>query len=698
MEFMNGVILWHLFWVVPLFLAAAVWGAARKKTLMKRIFFAADGISELDRGKRFRRSLLLFCALICLFLAAARPVWGEKILPETVAGRDILVVCDVSRSMLSDNVRPTRLEHAKQLMRELSEQNPSDRFGLIAFAGGAELICPLTADLNAFRDAANGLSADSAKRGGTDLEKALETALAALSGAEGIHPAVVVLSDGGELEGDSQKAIAGFQERKIPVFTLGIGEPGSPALVMLKDEKGGNTLLKDRDGNTVKTPLEESALQKIAQETGGKYWRSTTLDPGLPQLEKQLRALTPAARTAALKRKIDRAAWPLGFAFLFLLLYFLAGEIRKRSAVAAALTLCALLTPSANAEEPAIVKEETAAPPAPAPENTDARTLYNQGVKLLEEGRDDESAALFEKAASDAGNAGPLRAAAYQNLGVSTHKKARTDMDGAEKKLAEQNLDAAKKELDDAAKKLDGAEENYRESMRTESGANADGIMRNQTILLRERKDIQEKKKKIEELEKQLQKAQDETRQAHQDQKEQKQDSQKNQQQTSEARQAAEDLANQAKDLKQEKQENAARRAAENLKKAEQEQRNGDEKAAEKSLADAMRELGLNPENGKPDQPQKKPDQAKDQEKKPDQQAGKPSAEPEKPEQQPKQGQNSESDQTERNGKESKEKTPEQQDLESRAEMMRRQNRDFKEELEEKKKSRVRITAPEKDW
>jgi len=126
----------------------------RNKIWLKRLFPGGyDRYCDLARAKRAGRIVLLLAAMILFGLAAARPAWGERILPDSIGGRDLIVVMDVSKSMLSDNVRPTRLDHAKQLVREVVSRNSGDRFGLIAFAGNAELICPLTADSGSFLSA-----------------------------------------------------------------------------------------------------------------------------------------------------------------------------------------------------------------------------------------------------------------------------------------------------------------------------------------------------------------------------------------------------------------------------------------------------------------------------------------------------------------------------------------------------------------
>ena len=161
MSLLNGEILWNLLWVLPLFFLLFYTGWQRRNSLLKRFLGkrAEDpSYTSASKIRRFWRAVLLACALILLFVAAARPSWGVSIQPYTGQGRDIMVVFDTSRSMLAQDVRPSRLEHAKWLVRELVKMNPGDRFGLIAFAGQAFLECPLTIDKTSFLASLDDLS------------------------------------------------------------------------------------------------------------------------------------------------------------------------------------------------------------------------------------------------------------------------------------------------------------------------------------------------------------------------------------------------------------------------------------------------------------------------------------------------------------------------------------------------------------
>ena len=525
MKLLDSGMVWHLFWILPAAVLLWIAGSARAKRFLNRLF--PDGshkkYADLSTGRRVVRCLILFAALACLFLAAARPAWGERILPEQPPGRDLMAVLDISRSMLSDNVRPTRLDHAKMILRDLvsSPVSSGDRFGLTAFAGNAELVCPLTSDDEAFLRKLDALEPVSAKRGGTNLQTALETALLALEGGSaGNSRAVILISDGGELEGDSAKTFAAFRKNRIPVFVLGIGEPSAPALIPLKNRNGGVSMLKDADGNTVNAALNETALRTIAEQTGGVYIRSTTLRTGLDTLESRIRKMTAERRTVLdIPKEIERPGAPLAAALILLCVYLLVSERKTTKRTALSILLC-LMVPCLSAGEPSekvtdqMTDQMTASETTSEPAEMTPESIYHDALRLQNDGKDDDAAARYTQAITAAGNAPDVRANAYLNLGVIGHRAARKDAAKAEQDLSAGKLDDSLKDLDAGLEKLRAAEEHYRESLRSDPGADLASAVRNQTILIRERKNMEERKKEIEELKKRQQQAQQQAQQA----------------------------------------------------------------------------------------------------------------------------------------------------------------------------------------
>ena len=138
MNFLNFNLLWHLVWALPLLIVIAIIAGIRREKILRMILGARNRSAEfvlLSRPARNFRLALFIGAVLLLFVAAARPYWGLRLLPFNSQGRDIMVLFDVSKSMLSQDVQPSRLAHAKWFVRQLVNDSRGDRFGLIAFAG-----------------------------------------------------------------------------------------------------------------------------------------------------------------------------------------------------------------------------------------------------------------------------------------------------------------------------------------------------------------------------------------------------------------------------------------------------------------------------------------------------------------------------------------------------------------------------------
>ncbi len=542
MRFLQPEVLWHLLWILPAMLVIFLISRRNTARILKTFLgsHAADPEYVLvSNGKKILRFLLLCGAVFFLVLAAARPSWGVQIQEMNGQGRDLLFVFDVSKSMLAKDVQPSRLLHAKWLVKELVKLNPGDRFGLIAFAGKGFLECPLTSDKTSFFQTLDELSIDSIPVGGTNIQEALATALRAFRAAETQHRAVVLITDGDELEGDSGKAVDEIVARKIPLFIAGIGDPSQPSIIQVPDGKGGVKTLTDSAGNVVNSPLNEKQLGTLAKRTGGIYVRSTAGDPGLQALEKRIRALAPQEYESVKTTKpIDRFSYPLSIAGLLLLIWFGISERSVRRGAAALLIVlgCSGLplgaqspAQSSTPEEP--LKTQQTAPPAVPEAPVSPEEAFNRGVEAHEKGDLPTASGAYEEALRSGTGEEEIRGRATQNLGVIAHTRARAELEQALQSVKGQNLDEAAKKVDSSLKSLNSAESMYRDSMR--ETVHREALARNQSILLADRGKAENLKKKIDELKKLQQQTRQQTQQAkNQQQKEnqQKQNSSQNQQ------------------------------------------------------------------------------------------------------------------------------------------------------------------------
>ena len=682
MTLLEGETLWNLAWILPLIAILFYW-SCRKRNRVLRSFLGkrADDPECVNSSpvRRFWRGLIFAGILILLIAAAARPSWGVRILPYSGQGRDLMVVFDVSKSMLAQDVRPSRLEHAKWLVRQLCTRNPGDRFGLIAFAGNAFLECPLTIDQTSFLQSVDELSVDSIPVGGTNIQQALTEAIRGFQAAETPHRAVILITDGDELTGSGAKALDRIVKLKIPLFILGIGDPAQPAIVQVPDGKGGIQTLKDRSGNVVSVPLNEKMLAGLARETGGIYVRSTTTNPGLDQIEARIKKLEKHGIDSGKQtRPIERPLYPLLGAFILFCLWLMLGERSGRTVQQKSvklILLCALagLFFNVSAQDaPGAMKQNAPAEPDPEiqTEKLSPEEFYNRGLKAQTQEKDAKKAVqLYEQAIAAVHSAPEVRSRSAQNLGVMNHQKARALFQQALQSVQTQQLDPALQQTDAALKQLAGTEEIYKDALR--EGGNTRSIAGNQHQLIQDRMKAEELKKKIEELKKKQQEARKNTQQAMNQQQKQNQQQQKrdqqnqkqdqnqqqknqqsgkdqqkqdqqsgkdqqkpnqqqkqdqqsgkdqqkpNQQQTDKARESVRQLQQQAKDLNQKKLEDQAKKAGEELDKARQAQDQNRNQDAEKHLKNALDQLGKDQQNQKQDQKQQQKNQqsGKDQQK-----------------------------------------------------------------------------------
>ena len=261
MRFVNPIFL-ILTAIVPV---AGLWWAflrvRREKALAKiTLSVPKSSVSALQMG-------LVIAGLALSLFAAARPQWGRVTEKTIERSRNVVVVIDVSRSMLAQDVRPNRLERAKADVADLIDSLEGDRCALVAFRRTGVVVCPLTTDHAYLRSALEQLTPESAPRGETDLGSAIRAALDALDPAADDHNAIILISDGGDLRGEALQNAEIAKKRGIPIFTVGIGDPRHGAVIPSEDGRGEQKF----QGQSVKVKLEEAALKAIAEASKGRY-------------------------------------------------------------------------------------------------------------------------------------------------------------------------------------------------------------------------------------------------------------------------------------------------------------------------------------------------------------------------------------------------------------------------------------------
>lgn len=235
-----------------------------------RAYLLPDGL----RQARWWQVVLQVLALSGIVLALARPRWDFQWREVKRRGSDIIVVLDLSQSMLASDVSPNRLEKARRSIQDLLGAVTADRLGLVLFAGAAFIQCPLTYDKAAFEIFLDQVSTDLLPVQGTAVAAALDLAGQALEeGSEGRGQTVILISDGEDHGPDALLAAKKLRERGAILYTLGVGgDSGAP--VPMSD--GG--FLKDSSGQMVLTRPDRKALAALAEETGGRLLQEAAGD------------------------------------------------------------------------------------------------------------------------------------------------------------------------------------------------------------------------------------------------------------------------------------------------------------------------------------------------------------------------------------------------------------------------------------
>ncbi|MBV8377462.1 MAG: VWA domain-containing protein [Verrucomicrobia bacterium] len=318
MTFGEPALLWCLL-LLPLLGSLTILNDRRGKKRLEQLVAARLLPALTDTVARSRKAasrLLFLGALASFILALARPQFGFFEQNFEQHGRDILLAIDTSKSMLSTDCAPNRLARAKLAAQDIVDAMKGDRIGVIAFAGTALVQAPLTVDYQTVLEAINQLDTNSVERGGTNITSAIHSAELALGKSEGIQRAMVLLTDGEDLEEDSVAASKEAASYGIRIFTVGIGTRNGSTIPIDPDRQ---ELLRDRNGQIVRSRLDENRLREIAEKTGGFY---VHLENGSTSrlIASGLRKLSEGkVEERSVRIPIESYGWPLAFGLLLLL-------------------------------------------------------------------------------------------------------------------------------------------------------------------------------------------------------------------------------------------------------------------------------------------------------------------------------------------------------------------------------------------
>lgn len=278
--------------------------------------------------KRRLKKIFLLGAVLCCFIALARPQYGHKWIDVKRKGIDILFAIDTSRSMLANDVSPNRLDRSKYGILDFVNQLEGDRVGLLPFAGSSYVMCPLTVDYSAFEQSLSSLNTDIIPEPGTNIAKAISSSLSLLQN-DANHKLLIIITDGENLDGDIENAVTKAREAGMIIFTVGVGTAKGELIPFMVN--GKQEFVKDEKGAFVISRLDEENLRRIAESTDGLYVPLGNRGQGLQTIYQQKLVLIPKEDLQERRHKvpIDRFSWPLGLALFLLVAEFITDSRKK---------------------------------------------------------------------------------------------------------------------------------------------------------------------------------------------------------------------------------------------------------------------------------------------------------------------------------------------------------------------------------
>lgn len=289
MEFARSEIVFGLL-ILPVIVLIFIWHIYRQRKRMRSFtdpVFHPILIPGYSPGRQWVKFSLTLLALALLIIALAGPRVGVTLKEVKKEGSEIIIALDVSNSMLAEDIKPNRLEVAKQSLNRMLNEMENDKIGLIVFAGDAYTQIPVTTDYGAARLFLNTVSTNMVSKQGTAIGSAIELATRSFTpetdGNEGFASsrALIIITDGENHEGNALNAAEAAADKGIVIHTIGLGDPDG---VPLPVSPGSSQFRKDSEGRVVVSKLDENTLKQIASIANGFYLRAGNNSAGLSQL------------------------------------------------------------------------------------------------------------------------------------------------------------------------------------------------------------------------------------------------------------------------------------------------------------------------------------------------------------------------------------------------------------------------------
>ena len=282
----------YLLLLLPFMIAIFIINEFRKRNSLKKLGetnLINRLIPEISGTRPVVKFLFQLLALSAAVIMLARPQFGSRIEEVKKQGVEVIIALDVSNSMLAEDIQPNRLTRAKQAISRLVDNLENDKIGLIVFAGDAYTQIPVTTDYVSAKMFLSTINPEMVPKQGTAIGAAIDLASRSFTPGEGKSKALIIITDGENHEDDPVSAAGEATKTGIVIHTIGIGSAeGVPVPVATG---GRRDYLKDADGATVITKLDEEILKKIAMSAGGNYIRASNSNIGLDEIFNDIRKM-----------------------------------------------------------------------------------------------------------------------------------------------------------------------------------------------------------------------------------------------------------------------------------------------------------------------------------------------------------------------------------------------------------------------
>jgi Ca-activated chloride channel homolog len=322
----------YLLLLLPVMVVLYIINEMRKRRNRKRLGdprLISNLIPELSDSRSFIKFILLLSAVLVGVIMLARLQFGSKIEDVKKQGVEVIIALDVSNSMLSEDIQPDRLTRAKQAISRLVDNLDNDKIGLIVFAGDAYTQIPVTTDYISAKMFLSTISPEMVPKQGTSIGAAISLGIRSFTPGDGKSKAMIIITDGENHEDDPVKAAEEAAQAGIVIHTIGIGSTdGVPVPVTLNGKKD---YLKDVQGNTVISKLDEDILKKIAMSANGSYVRASNTNIGLDQIFGDIKKMkTQELETTQYTEHDDMFQYAAGLMLILIIIEFIIMDRKNR--------------------------------------------------------------------------------------------------------------------------------------------------------------------------------------------------------------------------------------------------------------------------------------------------------------------------------------------------------------------------------